>query len=146
VRFSLLIAVPAVCGAALYELKGAIKDPSSLGLTPDRIAQTCAATVVAGLVGYAAIVWLIRVVRAGKLWYFSVYLVLFAAVVLGLVSASGGSGDGSSTKALDRTAGGRVAGSPALARSVVPLGALDRADADGPGSVDSGALPPIVAR
>jgi undecaprenyl-diphosphatase len=136
VRFSLLIAVPAVCGAALYELKDAIKEPESLGLTPDRIAQTLAATVIAGIVGYVAIVWLIRVVRAGRLWYFSVYLVLFAIVVLSLVSASGRSGDGSSTKALDRTARGRAAESSAVARSGLPVGAMDRSDPAGPRSDD----------
>ncbi|APW59565.1 undecaprenyl-diphosphate phosphatase [Paludisphaera borealis] len=136
VRFSLGIAVPAVCGAALYELKDAIKNPEALGLTPDRIAQTLAAAVIAGIVGYAAIVWLIRVVRAGRLWYFSVYLVVMAIVVLSLVSASGRSGDGSSTKALDRTAGGRAAESSAVARSGLPLGALDRPDPAGPRSND----------
>ncbi len=136
VRFSLGIAVPAICGAAIYELKGAIKDPAALGLTPDRIAQTLAAAVIAGIVGYAAIIWLIRVVRAGRLWYFSVYLTGAAIVVLGLVSASGRSGDESSTKALDRTAGGRASESSADDRSGPPLGALDRADAAGPRSDD----------
>ena len=137
VRFSLGIAVPAICGAALYELKDAIKDPAALGLTPDRIVQTLAASVIAGIVGYVAIVWLIRVVRAGRLWYFSVYLVVMAVVVLGLVSASGRSGDGSSTKALDRTAGRRASESSAGDRSGLPLGPLDRADAAGPRSDDS---------
>jgi undecaprenyl-diphosphatase len=137
VRFSLLIAVPAVCGAALYELKGAIKDPDSLGLTPDRVAQTLAATVIAGIVGYAAIVWLIRVVRAGRLWYFSVYLVMLAVVVLSLVSATGGSGDGSSPKALDRTAGSCDSGSSADARPGLSLGALDRSNSAGARSDDS---------
>lgn len=134
VRFSLGIAVPAICGAALYELKDAIKDPAALGLTTDRIAQTLAAAVIAGIVGYAAILWLIRVVRSGRLWYFSVYLVGMAIVVLGLVSAAaaGRSGDGPSTKALDRTAGGRASESSVDDRSGVPLGALDRADAHGP--------------
>ena len=84
VGFSLLIAVPAICGAAVFELKDAIKDPAALGLTPDRIAQTLAATVVAGLVGYLAILWLIRVVRAGRLWYFSVYLIALGTLVLAL--------------------------------------------------------------
>lgn len=134
VRFSLGIAVPAICGAALYELKGAIQDPEALGLTPDRIAQTLAAAIVAGVVGYLAIIWLIRVVRGGRLWYCSVYLVGLAIVVLGLVSASGGRGVGSSTKALDRTAGGRASGPSAGDRPGLPLGALDRADAAGPRS------------
>ena len=39
VGFSLLIAVPAICGAALSSSKTLIKDPAALGLTPDRIAQ-----------------------------------------------------------------------------------------------------------
>jgi undecaprenyl-diphosphatase len=105
VGFSLLIAVPAICGAAVFELKDAIKDPAALGLTPDRMAQTLAATVVAGLVGYLAILWLIRVVRAGRLWYFSVYLIVLGALVLALSRVSGGSRDGGGAKALDRTTG-----------------------------------------
>lgn len=113
VGFSLLIAVPAVGGAAASELKDALKDPSKLGLTPDRVAQTVAATVVAGLVGYLAIVWLIRVVRAGRLWYFSVYLVALALLVLTFASRTGGSTDGRPATTLDRTAVGRAAGSPA---------------------------------
>lgn len=136
VRFSLLIAVPAICGAALFELKDAIKDPAALGLTSDRVAQTIAAAVIAGVVGYAAIMWLIRVVRAGRLWYFSVYLVAMAIVVLSLVSASGkrGSVDGSSTKALDRTAWRRDPESSAVTRPRVPESPLDRPDPAGPRS------------
>jgi len=88
VGFSLLIAVPAICGAAVFELKDVIKDPHALGLTPDRVIQTLAATVLAGLVGYLAILWLIRVVRAGRLWYFSVYLIALGILVLALCSKS----------------------------------------------------------
>src|SRR5262249_23961374 len=78
VGFSLLLAVPAILGAGVL----AIKDVDRSALTPDRIAMTIAAATVAGLVGYAAIVWLLRVVRAEKLWYFSVYLIVLATVVL----------------------------------------------------------------
>ena len=141
VGFSLLIAVPAICGAAVFELKDAIKDPQALGLTPDRIAQTLAATVVAGLVGYLAILWLIRVVRAGKLWYFSVYLVALGILVLALSSRSGGTVDARSSKALDGTAGrGDPGASPGRARAGA-AGPLDRADAPGsrPGRAAAGA-------
>ncbi len=80
VQFSLMLAVPAIVGAAVFE----IKDVDRSTLDGDRIAQTVAATVIAGLVGYLAIVWLVRVVRSGRLWYFSVYLVaLGLAVILG---------------------------------------------------------------
>src|SRR5262249_12645962 len=78
VGFSLLIAVPAILGAAVKEIKDI--DPSTL--TGDYVAQAVAATVVAGLVGYAAIAWLVRVVRAGRIWYFSVYLILVGLLVL----------------------------------------------------------------
>ena len=77
VGFSLLLAVPTILCAAAYELK----DVDPVSLTPVRIAQILAATLVSGLVGYAAILWLMRVVRSGKLWYFSVYLMVLAAVI-----------------------------------------------------------------
>jgi undecaprenyl-diphosphatase len=132
VGFSLLIAVPAVGGAAASELKDALKDPAALGLTPDRVAQTLAATIVAGVVGYVAILWLIRVVRSGRLWYFSVYLFALGLLVLSLASRTGGSPDDRPAKALDRTAGGGHPGpraGDAGGRSGRPL---DHAGAPGP--------------
>ena len=78
VGFSLLIAVPAILGAAVKE----IKDIDPAALTTDRVAQATAATALAGVVGYFAIHWLFKIVRAGHVWYFSVYLVVLAIVVL----------------------------------------------------------------
>jgi undecaprenyl-diphosphatase len=78
VGFSLLIAVPAILGAAVWE----IKDVDRAMLSSDRVAQAVAATILAGLVGYFAIQWLFKVVRAGHIWYFSVYLILLAIMVL----------------------------------------------------------------
>ncbi len=78
VGFSLLIAVPAILGAAVYEMK----DVTPAMLTADRIAQAAAGTVVAGVVGYFAIIWLTRIVRSGRLWCFSLYLIVLALVVL----------------------------------------------------------------
>jgi undecaprenyl-diphosphatase len=78
VGFSLLIAVPAILGAAVKE----IKDIDPAVLTADRIAQAIVATALAGVVGYLAIRWLFRVVRSGHIWYFSVYLVVLGIVVL----------------------------------------------------------------
>jgi undecaprenyl-diphosphatase len=78
VGFSLLIAVPAIAGAAVKE----IKDIDPAVLSGDRIAQAIAATALAGVVGYFAIRWLFRVVRSGHIWYFSVYLVVLAIAVL----------------------------------------------------------------
>ncbi len=78
VGFSLLIAVPAILGAAVWEMRHV--NPASL--TPDRLAQAFAATLLAGIVGYFAIIWLTKIVRAGRLGYFSFYLVALAVVVL----------------------------------------------------------------
>jgi undecaprenyl-diphosphatase len=126
VGFSLLIAVPAICGAAVFELKDLLKDPHAMGMTTDRVAQTVVATIVAGLVGYLAIVWLIRVVRAGHLWYFSVYLIALGILVLALSRTYGGSPDVGASKALDGAAGSRAAGS--TSRGVGDgTGRLDRA-------------------
>jgi undecaprenyl-diphosphatase len=101
VGFSLLIAVPAILGAAVFEFRKL--DPSSL--TPARVGQTALATVLAGVVGYGAILWLVKIVRSGRLWYFSVYLVVLATVVLATVafsgSGSGGSGDARNAAAMD---------------------------------------------
>lgn len=85
VGFSLMMAVPAILGATVLELKDV--DPEYL--TPERVAQTVVATIVSGLVGYIAIVGLVRIVRAGRLWYFSVYLAILAMVVY-LMLANGG--------------------------------------------------------
>lgn len=78
VGFSLLIAVPAILGAAAGELKDL--DPATLSAT--RVAQTVAAAAVAGIVGYGAIIWLVKIVRSGRMWSFSVYLVPLALVVI----------------------------------------------------------------
>jgi undecaprenyl-diphosphatase len=78
VGFSLLIAVPAILGAVVFELRHL--DPALL--TTDRLAQTLAATVLAGLIGYCAILWLFQIVRSGRIWYFSVYLIVLGIVVL----------------------------------------------------------------
>jgi undecaprenyl-diphosphatase len=98
VGFSLLIAVPAILGAAVFELRKL--NPSIL--TADRIAQTVLATVLAGIVGYGAIIWLVKIVRAGRLWYFSVYLVVLATLVLGAAAFGGGARDDRRATALDR--------------------------------------------
>ena len=80
VGFSLLMAVPVIAGAGVLELK----DVKPSMLAPEFLGPTLLATLVAGLVGYGAIVWLVRLVRAGALWYFSVYLFALGLGVLAL--------------------------------------------------------------
>lgn len=85
VGFSLLMAVPAITGAGILELKDL--DPSRLSSA--EVQQILAATLVSAAVGYIAVAALIRVVRAGWLWYFSVYLVVIAAYLFATFTPSG---------------------------------------------------------
>lgn len=122
VGFSLLIAIPAILGAAVFE----IKDVDPAFLTADRVAQTAVATVVAGLIGYGAILWLVKIVRSGRLWYFSVYLTVLGIVVLTVSVYSGGRRHAGRSEALDRPARGPVAGQGFGRGPDRPLGPLDR--------------------
>ncbi len=135
VGFSLLIAVPAILGAATFELRHVSKSM----LTQDRILQTLAATIVAGIVGYLAIVWLVRVVRSGRLWYFSVYLIVLGIGVIVGFSILGKKGDGPKTPAPDGTS--RSVPARPLDRRIASrqFGPLDRGH--GPGTRPTGTRP-----
>ncbi|MER5391390.1 undecaprenyl-diphosphate phosphatase [Saccharopolyspora sp. NPDC002686] len=78
VRFSFLLAIPAVFAAGLSEIPH-VFEPSSHGLQPSG-AQMIVATVVAGVVGYAVIAWLLRFVERH-----SVYLFVWYRIALGLL-------------------------------------------------------------
>lgn len=106
VGFSLLIAVPAILGATVFEVR---KLDTSV-LTSDRVAQIVSATVLAGLVGYLAIAWLLRVVRSGRMWYFSVYLVALASVVLATAGTVPPSRNADGSEVLARGDRGRPGG------------------------------------
>lgn len=139
VGFSLLIAVPAILGAAAKELAGVKKlmDVNPDMFTRDRVAQTVAATVLAGIIGYGAIIWLVKIVRSGRMWYFSVYLIVLGIVVIlaasKLTPKTGASADARIEKAVDGSVRGRAPGSPPGGFSRRRIGTLDRADGAGPG-------------
>jgi undecaprenyl-diphosphatase len=84
VGFSLLIAVPAILGAAVWEMRHV----ELRNLSADRMSQAVAGTILAGVVGYFAITWLTRIVRSGRIWYFAVYLVVLGIVVLTLAASA----------------------------------------------------------
>ena len=78
VGFSLAIAVPAIGGATVLQLRKLLH----MELATTQIAQILVASTIAGVVGYAAILWLLKIVRSERLWIFSVYLFLLAALIL----------------------------------------------------------------
>ncbi|MBC8140476.1 MAG: undecaprenyl-diphosphatase UppP [Armatimonadetes bacterium] len=82
-RFAFLLSVPATTLAGLFELKEVFKNapvaPGEVQLsTPDLII----ATLVSGLVGYASIAWLIKLLRTQDTLPFVVYRVLLGIGIL----------------------------------------------------------------
>jgi undecaprenyl-diphosphatase len=75
-RFSFLLSVPAVLISGLYEIKDIIKPKAEAASTVTlhmSAADTAIAAVVAGLVGYACIAWLLKFLRTNSTLPFILY-------------------------------------------------------------------------
>lgn len=83
-RFSFLLAIPAVLASGLFSLPDAF-DPAA-GQSASGI-QLVVSIVIAFLVGYAAIAWLLKFVQNHSLAWFAGYRILLGVVVLGLLAA-----------------------------------------------------------
>jgi len=83
-RYSFLLALPAVFGSGLYELKGAIGEPSSEQVFS--LPQTFVATVVAFVIGYAVIAWLLKFVTTKSFAPFILYRIALGSVILTLLA------------------------------------------------------------
>jgi len=83
-RYSFLLAVPAVFGSGLYELKTAIgeNNPSA----PYSLIETFGATIVAFLVGYAVIAWLMKFIATKSFMPFIIYRIGLGTVILMLLA------------------------------------------------------------
>ncbi|MEI6598592.1 MAG: undecaprenyl-diphosphate phosphatase [bacterium] len=81
-RYSFLLALPAVFGSGLYELKDAFgSDASNVYTLP----QTFIATAIAFLVGYAVIAWLLKFVTTKSFMPFIIYRIALGTTVLVLL-------------------------------------------------------------
>ena len=80
-RFAFLLAIPAVVGAGLFELKEIPGGDNAYGVVP-----TLVATVVSFLVGYAAIAWLLRYVSTKSYLPFVLYRVALGVFTLTMLS------------------------------------------------------------
>ena len=78
-EFSFLMSVPPLLGATL--LHGFRPEPAA-GASAVGWGLLGAGTLVAALVGYAAIAFLIRVLSSGRFWIFGVYCLLAGGIVL----------------------------------------------------------------
>ncbi len=81
-RFSFLLSIPAVFAAGVFELIEARKE---LLASSHDAAKLIVAIVVAGIVGYATIPWLLAYLRRRTTLVFIVYRLILAAVLLGLL-------------------------------------------------------------
>ena len=82
-RYSFLLAIPAVLGSGLYELKDAISNPESEVFS---LTETAVATVISFVVGYAVIAWLMKYVERKSFTPFVVYRIILGTTLLVLLS------------------------------------------------------------
>ncbi len=82
-RYSFLLAIPAVVGSASFQLVTNYGELTATG-SPG-IAATVIATCVAFGVGYAVIVWFLRMITTRSFMPFVVYRLVFAAAIVALL-------------------------------------------------------------
>jgi undecaprenyl-diphosphatase len=83
-RFSFLLGIPAITLAGLVELKDAVSQPISGGVLPLLLG-----VVVAALVSWLAIAWLLQFLQKHSTWIFVVYRLLFGVLLLVWVTQGG---------------------------------------------------------
>jgi len=83
-RYSFLLAVPAVFGSGFYELQGAIGDGDSNA--PYTLVETFGATAVAFIVGYAVIAWLMKFIATKSFMPFIIYRICLGTLILILLA------------------------------------------------------------
>jgi undecaprenyl-diphosphatase len=83
-RYSFLLAMPAVFGSGLYQLKDALS--SSAAPNVYSLSQTFVATVIAFVIGYAVIAWLLKFVATKSFMPFIVYRILLGVTVMILLA------------------------------------------------------------
>jgi undecaprenyl-diphosphatase len=83
-RYSFLLALPAVFGSGLYELKDAFSSDAAPNVFT--IPETFVATGVAFVIGYAVIAWLLKFVSTKSFMPFIIYRVALGSLILILLA------------------------------------------------------------
>ena len=83
-RYSFLLALPAVFGSGLFELYKALTDPATPATYS--LSATFIATVIAFFVGYAMIAWLLKFVSTKSFAPFVIYRLILGSLVLVLLA------------------------------------------------------------
>ena len=83
-RYSFLLALPAVFGSGLYELKDAFSSDAAPNVFS--ISETLVATGVAFIIGYIVIAWLLKFVSTKSFRPFIIYRVVLGSLILILLA------------------------------------------------------------
>ena len=83
-RYSFLLAIPAVFGSGLYELKQALSDTQ--GTNVFSMTETLVATIIAFIIGYLVIAWLLKFVSTKSFMPFIIYRIALGALVMALLA------------------------------------------------------------
>lgn len=84
VKYSFIMSIPAVLGAVLLE----VKDLGSQPIASTDVLPCILATVIAAVVGYLAICFMMRLIRGRKYKYFAVYCFLMGMLAIGYAAFS----------------------------------------------------------
>jgi undecaprenyl-diphosphatase len=83
-RYSFLLALPAVFGSGFYELKGALGESASERVFS--LPETFVATAIAFVIGYAVIAWLLKYVTTKSFAPFIIYRIALGSLLILLLS------------------------------------------------------------
>ena len=83
-RYSFLLALPAVFGSGFYQLKSAFSSDAESNVFS--ITETFAATTVAFVIGYIVIAWLLKFVATKSFMPFIIYRVALGSLILSLLA------------------------------------------------------------
>ena len=83
-RFGFLLAIPAVLGSGLYELRH-VFEPGASGMSAT-VPQIVAGTLIAFVIGYAAVAWFLRFLVRHSMYWFVGYRMILGTLVLVLLA------------------------------------------------------------
>ena len=82
-RFSFLLSIPAILGAAVFQLKDLVKGgEASVSVSGIGTAAIIAGTLSAAIVGFFAVRLMLKIVREKSLWGFAIYTGILGLLVL----------------------------------------------------------------
>jgi undecaprenyl-diphosphatase len=78
-RFSFLLSLPAILGAAALQTKKVAENPEAINLVPMLVG-----TLFAAIAGYVAIRWMLKIISTSSMKGFAVYVWILGAILLAL--------------------------------------------------------------